>query len=335
VDRIDPALNPGSFRLGDIAFGDTVIEVPPDQVFFQKRVDLSAEPGLAGLSLDITAGLRADVGEAFWTLKTIDNASGLVPSDARLGFLLPTDSSGQGLGWVEFTVKPKPAAGSGIIILNDAAITFDANEPFTTNETQHTLDADAPRSRVEPLPANVDDPAIPLRWSLEGPEDLSGIAGFAIHVSIDGGSFTPYIALTGETSGTYPGEPGRSYAFYSLAIDRAGNVEEPPPAPDAATAVQGGAARFRRGDANADGRANITDAIFTLSYQFLGGRAPPCIDAADTNDDGFLNITDPIFLLNALFLGQTLPPSPGIDSCGLDPTADDLGPCDPATSGCG
>ena len=50
---------------------------------------------------------------------------------------------------------------------------------------------------------------------------------------------------------------------------------------------------FVRGDANGDGSIDITDAIFTLGFLFLGGGAPPCEDAADADDRGTLEITDP------------------------------------------
>ena len=325
TDRLDPSLNPGSFRLGNIAFGGTVVEVPADQVFFQRRIGLTGE--LLGLSLLITAGLDADTNEAFWTLSTVDSISGLPPGDARLGFLPPTDETGAGLGWVEFAVEPKPAADDGIIILNDAAITFDDNEPITTNVTEHTLDAATPRSRVEPLVATIDDPAIPLRWDLEDPGAEPGLAGFAIFVSVDGGSFTPFISGTTETSAVYPGEPGRTYAFYSVAMDHAGNEEAAPQTPDAETTVRGGAVRFRRGEVNLDGRVDISDAVRTLSFLFLGGAPIGCMDAADSDDNGNVNITDPIYLLNHLFLGGRELPPPGIDACGEDPSADELEPC--------
>jgi hypothetical protein len=81
---------------------------------------------------------------------------------------------------------------------------------------------------------------------------------------------------------------------------------------------------FRRGDADASGLVNITDAIFTLNHLFLGGPAPGCPDAADADDDGTLQITDGIFLLNGLFLGGPQPPAPGASDCGPDPGNDDL-----------
>jgi hypothetical protein len=90
--------------------------------------------------------------------------------------------------------------------------------------------------------------------------------------------------------------------------------------------------RLRRGDGNADGSINITDAIFVLAHLFAGGLEPDCRDAADANDDGALNITDPINVLGYLFQGKGPLPEP-FAACGLDTTLDALGcltfpPCD-------
>jgi RNA polymerase sigma-70 factor (ECF subfamily) len=80
--------------------------------------------------------------------------------------------------------------------------------------------------------------------------------------------------------------------------------------------------RFVRGDANADANVDLSDAVSTLGYLFLGNGAPACLDAADTDDSGKVEITDAIFLLGALFLGTNTIPAP-YPSCGLDPTAQD------------
>jgi PKD repeat protein len=82
-------------------------------------------------------------------------------------------------------------------------------------------------------------------------------------------------------------------------------------------------ANFLRGDANVDGAADISDAVFVLGHLFLGGPKPTCGKAADTNDDGSVDISDPVFLLGYLFLGETAPNDP-LGTCGLDPTPDGL-----------
>ena len=82
---------------------------------------------------------------------------------------------------------------------------------------------------------------------------------------------------------------------------------------------------FRRADADADGVVNITDAVFTFNWLFLGGESPACMDATDSNDDGEVNISDGIFTLSFLFTGGEVPPYPGQERCGLDSTQDALG----------
>ena len=95
-----------------------------------------------------------------------------------------------------------------------------------------------------------------------------------------------------------------------------------------ASPCPGGCPFFRRGDANSDCGVQITDAIFTLNFLFVGGSAPRCQDAADTNDDGKVDLADAITVLGYLFLGGAEPPTPGPESPGKDPTLDGLTTCE-------
>jgi hypothetical protein len=81
---------------------------------------------------------------------------------------------------------------------------------------------------------------------------------------------------------------------------------------------------FVRADANAGGKADLSDAAFILNHLFLGDSGPPCEKSADADDSGVLDITDAVYLLGYLFLGGPSPPPPFPD-CGLDPTGDNLG----------
>src|SRR6266508_4172226 len=60
---------------------------------------------------------------------------------------------------------------------------------------------------------------------------------------------------------------------------------------------------FLRGDSNADGAVDLSDAVFTLAFLFSGGSAPACREASDANDDGATDLSDPIYTLSFLFLG--------------------------------
>ena len=80
---------------------------------------------------------------------------------------------------------------------------------------------------------------------------------------------------------------------------------------------------FRRGDSNEDGQMDMSDAVFTLYFLFLGTAAPACQKAADTNDSGDMDLSDPVYTLMFLFTGGEAPPAP-YPGCGPDGKQDNL-----------
>ena len=82
---------------------------------------------------------------------------------------------------------------------------------------------------------------------------------------------------------------------------------------------------FRRGDADANGAMQLTDAVFVLLYLFSGGGEPPCMEASDADDNGALQLTDAVYVLLYLFSGGDAPPAPGAGECGADTGDVDLG----------
>ncbi len=85
--------------------------------------------------------------------------------------------------------------------------------------------------------------------------------------------------------------------------------------------------QFKRGDANASGRINVSDAIAVLSFLYQGGPLA-CPDAADFDDIGSIERDDAILILRYLFLGLDPPAAPGPRRCGVDVEPDDLPPCE-------
>jgi len=57
-----------------------------------------------------------------------------------------------------------------------------------------------------------------------------------------------------------------------------------------------------RGDANGDGRVDLSDALTVLNHLFLGG-ALPCPGVSEVNGDDELSISDTLYLLSHLFQG--------------------------------
>ncbi|MBI4606495.1 MAG: hypothetical protein HY721_31405 [Planctomycetes bacterium] len=82
-------------------------------------------------------------------------------------------------------------------------------------------------------------------------------------------------------------------------------------------------ATFIRGDSNGDRALDVSDAVTTLGFLFLGKGPPSCFDAADYDDDGTLAMADPIGALNFLFLSGK-PPAPPFPAPGGDPTPDGM-----------
>jgi hypothetical protein len=62
------------------------------------------------------------------------------------------------------------------------------------------------------------------------------------------------------------------------------------------------------GDANDDGKVNVGDAVYIVTYVFRGGPAPPVMDAADSNCDGKVNVGDAVYLVSYIFRSG---PAPG------------------------
>jgi hypothetical protein len=105
-----------------------------------------------------------------------------------------------------------------------------------------------------------------------------------------------------------PGKPG-AHAILREVIDCRNPIE------------------FLRGDADSNGRVNITDGIRLLSYLFIGISSISCPVSADVDDNDLLEITDGIGILNYLFMGGSDPEPPGPWTCGQDPTPGELWEC--------
>ncbi|MEM7232261.1 MAG: hypothetical protein AAF517_08810 [Planctomycetota bacterium] len=79
-------------------------------------------------------------------------------------------------------------------------------------------------------------------------------------------------------------------------------------------------APFLRGDANVDGKVDLSDVITILDHLFRSAEALRCERAADTDDNDVMNLTDAVYLAQYLFLEGPGLADPGPTDCGFDPT---------------
>ena len=97
-------------------------------------------------------------------------------------------------------------------------------------------DNTAPTSAVTALPA-FSAGSFTVHWSGQDEPGGSGLAGFDVYVSDNGGAFALWQSQTPVTSAVFTGQDGHAYGFYSVARDFAGNIEAAPAAAQATTTV--------------------------------------------------------------------------------------------------
>ncbi|MBS1793239.1 MAG: PD40 domain-containing protein [Acidobacteria bacterium] len=323
TDVLPPTLDPRTVRLKEIGFKQNRYVVPDNQAFYQTRVQLGED--LNNLKADISAGLDVLNGQIFWTVTAIDPATGDRPDDPLVGILPPNNENSDGEGFVTFTVEAKPGFPNRTAVGNFATIYFDENEPIVTNTTSNLLDSVIPASAVAPLPATSDSPVIDLNWSGTDDADGSGFSGYTIFYSEDGGNYRPLVAGTTATGIQFVGNWGKSYRFYSVASDNAGNVEAPPVTPDAVVTILGG---DTEGDLaprpnGSDGQVSVADV--TQARRFAAGLDTNFLynefqrtDAAPLaeNGDGAISTADVVQIRRF--------------AAGLDQKTDAAGPNEPA-----
>ncbi|HEY9175432.1 MAG TPA: putative Ig domain-containing protein, partial [Verrucomicrobiae bacterium] len=98
------------------------------------------------------------------------------------------------------------------------------------------VDNQPPTSSVAALPAQSRS-AFLVQWSGEDNPGGSGVATFDIYYSENGGPFQRWLQATPANGAVFQGTSGKTYAFYSVAADQAGNREPVPAAPQAQTTV--------------------------------------------------------------------------------------------------
>ncbi|MEI6415857.1 MAG: putative Ig domain-containing protein, partial [Pseudomonadota bacterium] len=202
------------------------------------RLDLRSTKGYM---VDVVAGVDVATHEAYWSFTTIDPNTGEIPEDPTIGFLPPDVDGIVGQAYANYTINANADAPTGTVIDAKATIIFTTQEPIDTPAISNTLDTQVPESHVEAVTnATVESAQFLVRWS--GSDVGSAIAGYTVYLSDNGGAYTPWLENTTLTEATYAGQPGHSYAFYTVASDNVGNKEAAPAQADLTIQVAASAA---------------------------------------------------------------------------------------------
>jgi hypothetical protein len=161
------------------------------------------------------------------------------PSDGRMRLAGVRRADGSLLRTENFWVTDRTFIGLGRRPIRENILhllDYDSAGSYTLLYTNPpAADTNAPMSQIAALPADSYE-RIALSWTAQDEPGGSGLAGVDVWASADGGPFSLWLANA--SGGTiYQGQLGHRYAFYSRAVDRAGNREAPPSTPDAMTIV--------------------------------------------------------------------------------------------------
>jgi hypothetical protein len=206
-----------------------ILEIASDNIDFG-ATQINSTPGIQSIEITNSGLLPVKIEDI-----TIDDSNDFAPV---LYFPLPIsiDPNSTGGFAVEFyPTSVGPYTGTMILTTNDP------DQPFVeltlTGLGIDEPDDIAPESSASAWTADPSYPSIVVSWSGWDGIGGSGIAWYDVYVSIDGGEYKLWQFRTTETSAVYPGQSGHTYAFYSIATDKAGNVEPAPAEPDVEIAI--------------------------------------------------------------------------------------------------
>ena len=229
TDTLDlNVFNINTFEAGIMKIGDRIIDyIPFETQNYTWSIDMNPEMDLI---LEINLKLDKSKGIATWYFKSIDPATGELPTDALRGFLPPNDDEGAGQGFVMFTIKLKEGLPDDVTIANSASIVFDFNDPIITPEWVNQKDLVPPVSTML-RPSKVTG-EIELKWQGEDNPNGSGVYCYDIYMKKDDGAYEPILIRTTATSAMFTVEEDVKYSFYAIATDHAGNREPDKTKPD-------------------------------------------------------------------------------------------------------
>jgi len=271
IDSLDVSkFDLSTFTFLDYGFGNTIIPVTTGGEEFTDILDLRPEmPNL----LRVDGSIDTLTGVITWVFTTLDTLTLSLTEDVFAGFLPPNETSPEGQGFVSFGIELNESVQSGDIIENNSLIIFDTNEPIVTNTWDNGFDDVNPSSQVNSLPVIINDTIFDISWS--GTDDASGVRWYDIYASKNDEEYQLIVSHTEDITMFLIGEYGDNYKFYSIATDKAGNVEEAPTSFDAETTLEMPNSIWEEEKPSswlAQNFPNPTDGVTTIVYSIDGSQ---------------------------------------------------------------
>ena len=131
-DPLDANLDPSTFQLTEIAFGDTVLTIPAGTQHYETTVSMTYNGET--FNVDITAGINFATDTVYRDVPI--GRSRQRPAAGRAHRFPPArrPATGRGQGRIDYTIQAKPGLATGTQITNVAEISFDEQSPIATDQ---------------------------------------------------------------------------------------------------------------------------------------------------------------------------------------------------------
>lgn len=211
-------------------------------------------------------------------------------------------SSVNGNGIVAWLDRDNNLIGSGLSVSSGGMVSgtpaYSGNVFFTAEATDETPTT-AVKTFVFSLNPAVEVTTTSLADGTEGEEyssQLEAVGGTGALTWSDLNDDLSTVGLTLSESGLLSGTPTTDgeVTFTAVATDAVGAEDQQELTLQFETA-------YICGDPNADELANITDAVYLISFIFNAGPEPDPFESGDANCDELVNITDAVYLISYIF----------------------------------
>jgi hypothetical protein len=193
---------------------------------------LAAPRPTVSLTLDQATARQGD--QVKVTVTASNTSSDLAGSSAQVSLNVPSGIqvvSGGSTSWSIGTLAAGASSSHEWIVkgTSDSFADFTATaqtqvygETFTSSASGATLDVDSspPAPAISCPGGSTTGTTVPVTWSAT---DASGVAGYEVLVSTDGGAFLPWLTNVTRTGESFAGQVGHSYRFAVRATDVLGN----------------------------------------------------------------------------------------------------------------
>ncbi len=270
----------------EVIIGNKKISVP-DSHRWVRTIDM--RPEINGVA-QVSFNYDSVTGDANWELSSLDPMSMETTDVINQGFLPVNNDSGDGIGFLSYSVNLKENLADNTEISNKATIIFDANEPIETPSYLNVTDYQRPASRIVNTETNDNRT---FTFTVEGEDDGSGIWFYNLYMrNVDDADWKLAGSNYEENTFTYS-VPGavENTQFMVIAYDRAGNVQD------------GTLVDVKLGDADGNGVVNANDAVIIRNY-YVGKTDVINMLGADASCDGKINAQDAL-AVRTIYIGKT------------------------------